>query len=141
MIFNSVRDIQKDLHLLTTEEVEDQGELLNSVIRAKIDNLPEDQRHRVQSEFFGWGPLDKLMKQESVSEILINSPEEIWFEQNGKLCRLDDSFQSATTFKNFVFRIDFGFKTYNPSDTSNKKWFRDYNFANSVLNIGINYPF
>jgi outer membrane protein assembly factor BamA len=41
----------------------------------------------------------------------------------------------------FVFRIDFGFKTYNPSDTSNKKWFRDYNFPNSVLNIGINYPF
>ena len=41
----------------------------------------------------------------------------------------------------FVIRIDLGFKTYNPSDTSNKKWFRDYNFANSVLNIGINYPF
>ena len=41
----------------------------------------------------------------------------------------------------FVLRMDFGFKTYNPSDTSNKKWFRDYNFANSVVNIGINYPF
>lgn len=41
----------------------------------------------------------------------------------------------------FVFRFDFGFKTYVPSDDSNKKWFRDYNFPNSVLNIGINYPF
>ncbi|OYU79828.1 MAG: hypothetical protein CFE23_12455 [Flavobacterium sp. BFFFF1] len=41
----------------------------------------------------------------------------------------------------FVVRIDMGFKTYNPADTSGKKWFRDYNFANSVLNIGINYPF
>ncbi len=41
----------------------------------------------------------------------------------------------------FVLRLDFGFKTFNPSDTSNKKWFRDYNFANSVANIGINYPF
>ncbi|MFN9116362.1 MAG: BamA/TamA family outer membrane protein [Bacteroidota bacterium] len=41
----------------------------------------------------------------------------------------------------FVIRIDFGFKTYNPSETSNQKWFRDYNFANSVANIGINYPF
>lgn len=44
-------------------------------------------------------------------------------------------------FSFFVVRIDFGFKTYNPSDTSNKKWFRDYNFAHSVANIGINYPF
>ena len=41
----------------------------------------------------------------------------------------------------FVVRFDLGFKTYNPSDLSGKKWFRDYNFANSVLNIGINYPF
>ena len=41
----------------------------------------------------------------------------------------------------FVLRLDFGFKTYDPSENSNKKWFRDYNFGNSVANIGINYPF
>ena len=41
----------------------------------------------------------------------------------------------------FVIRFDFGFKTYNPADEMNKRWFRDYNFANSVLNFGINYPF
>lgn len=41
----------------------------------------------------------------------------------------------------FVVRLDCGFKTYIPSDTSGQKWFRDYNFANAVLNIGINYPF
>ena len=41
----------------------------------------------------------------------------------------------------FVVRFDFGFKTYNPADESGKKWFRDYNFGNSVLNFGINYPF
>ncbi|MFA9189763.1 BamA/TamA family outer membrane protein [Flavobacterium sp. FZUC8N2.13] len=41
----------------------------------------------------------------------------------------------------FVVRFDFGFKTYNPADESGKKWMRDYNFANTVLNFGINYPF
>ncbi len=41
----------------------------------------------------------------------------------------------------FVVRFDFGFKTYNPADESGKKWFKDYNFAHSVLNFGINYPF
>ena len=40
----------------------------------------------------------------------------------------------------FVIRLDLGFKTYNPAEIE-KKWFRDYNFGNSVLNIGINYPF
>ena len=41
----------------------------------------------------------------------------------------------------FVIRLDLAFKTYIPSADSTKKWFRDYNFGNSVLNIGINYPF
>jgi hypothetical protein len=41
----------------------------------------------------------------------------------------------------FVIRLDLAFKTYNPSEEIEKRWFRDYNFSNSVLNIGINYPF
>jgi cell division protein FtsL len=44
-------------------------------------------------------------------------------------------------FNFFVVRLDLGFKTYNPAEIGNKKWFRDYNFSNSVVNIGINYPF
>ncbi|NRT16087.1 outer membrane protein assembly factor BamA [Flavobacterium sp. 28A] len=40
-----------------------------------------------------------------------------------------------------VVRFDFGFKTYDPANETEKKWFRDYNFGNSVLNFGINYPF
>ena len=44
-------------------------------------------------------------------------------------------------FDFFVVRIDFGFKTYVPSNDSGKKWFKDYNFNGAVLNIGINYPF
>lgn len=43
-------------------------------------------------------------------------------------------------FNFFVVRLDIGFKTYNPADET-QRWFRDYNFAHSVLNIGINYPF
>ncbi|MFX0557389.1 BamA/TamA family outer membrane protein [Maribacter sp. CXY002] len=44
-------------------------------------------------------------------------------------------------FTYFLFRLDLGFKTYNPAEIQAKRWFRDYNFANSVLQIGINYPF
>ncbi|MNX28759.1 Outer membrane protein assembly factor BamA [compost metagenome] len=41
----------------------------------------------------------------------------------------------------FVIRFDLGFKTYNPANENGKRWFNEYNFANSVLNFGINYPF
>ena len=44
-------------------------------------------------------------------------------------------------FTYFVLRADLGFKTYNPAEEISKRWFRDYNFANSVLQIGFNYPF
>ncbi|RTY80947.1 outer membrane protein assembly factor [Flavobacterium sp. LS1P28] len=41
----------------------------------------------------------------------------------------------------FVIRFDLGFKTYNPAKETRKRWFQEYNFGNSVLNFGINYPF
>ncbi|MDB2606567.1 BamA/TamA family outer membrane protein [Zobellia sp.] len=44
-------------------------------------------------------------------------------------------------FTYFVLRADLGFKTYNPAEEFSKRWFRQYNFGNSVLQIGINYPF
>ncbi|WP_319800274.1 BamA/TamA family outer membrane protein [Flavobacterium sp. N3904] len=41
----------------------------------------------------------------------------------------------------FVVRVDMGFKTYNPANEIGQRWFTQYNFANSVFNFGINYPF
>ena len=41
----------------------------------------------------------------------------------------------------FAVRVDMGFKTYNPALEINERWFTQYNFANSVFNFGINYPF
>lgn len=41
----------------------------------------------------------------------------------------------------FVVRVDIGFKTYNPANEIGERWFNQYNFANSVFNFGINYPF
>lgn len=58
-----------------------------------------------------------------------------------KQIALGSGFGVRYDFTYFVFRLDVGFKTYNPSLESSKRWFRDYNFANSVINIGINYPF
>jgi len=41
----------------------------------------------------------------------------------------------------FVVRFDLGFKTFNPANEMGKRWFYDYDFAHSVFNFGINYPF
>lgn len=44
-------------------------------------------------------------------------------------------------FSFFVFRLDMGFKTYNPSQDKSQKWFKEFNFKEAVMNVGINYPF
>ncbi|WP_422351787.1 BamA/TamA family outer membrane protein [Flagellimonas sp.] len=44
-------------------------------------------------------------------------------------------------FTYFVFRLDVGFKTYNPAQEWSQRWFRNYNLSDAVFNIGINYPF
>ncbi|WP_309609825.1 BamA/TamA family outer membrane protein, partial [Flavobacterium sp.] len=44
-------------------------------------------------------------------------------------------------FKFFLARLDLGFKTYNPAKETNQRWFKDFNWTKSVVNIGINYPF
>lgn len=44
-------------------------------------------------------------------------------------------------FNFFVLRFDAGFKTYDPSLPMEERWFKNYNFANAVYNVGINYPF
>ena len=54
---------------------------------------------------------------------------------------LGSGFGVRYDFSFFVLRFDVGFKTYNPAREVGNRWFKDYNFANAVYNIGINYPF
>lgn len=54
---------------------------------------------------------------------------------------LGSGFGFRYDFNFFVVRLDVGFKTYDPGKPVNDRWFKDYNFAHSVLNVGINYPF
>jgi outer membrane protein assembly factor BamA len=40
-----------------------------------------------------------------------------------------------------LLRLDLGFKTYEPYLSKGNKWFKNYNFAHTVYNFGISYPF
>jgi len=53
---------------------------------------------------------------------------------------IGSGFGTRVDFSFLILRFDVGFKTYEPYLTEGK-WFKNYNFANAVYNIGINYPF
>ena len=77
-----------------------------------------------------WNVLDNVTNEEAVFEGF-KSLQDI---------AVGSGFGLRYDFNFFVVRLDLGFKTYNPADDV-KKWFHNYNFGHSVLNIGINYPF
>ena len=44
-------------------------------------------------------------------------------------------------FDYFIFRLDTGFKTYDPSLTKEDRWFSQMSLKKAVFNVGINFPF
>jgi len=44
-------------------------------------------------------------------------------------------------FKFLILRLDLGFKTYDPTLPVDRRWWTQFSFKDSLLNIGINYPF
>lgn len=59
---------------------------------------PEDEERLladVIDEVIGWGPLDRLMTDSTVTEIMVNGPHDIFVERNGRLERVDARFRDA----------------------------------------------
>lgn len=78
---------------------------ISQIISEEAKDLDCHEQFRLQSEFEGMGPLASLIEDESVTEIIINSLDQIWFERKGQLVRLEDRFASELTFQNFVERV------------------------------------
>ncbi len=71
------------------------------------DNQFKDQnmKVRIQDEFLKNGPLDPLFRNSDVTEIIINGPNSICYEESGEFKILDDHFYSNLTFNNFIQKI------------------------------------
>ncbi|MFP5518573.1 MAG: CpaF family protein [Bdellovibrionia bacterium] len=78
---------------------------IEGVIKELCQNLESNLQIRINHEFFGMGPIQDLIVDAEVTEILINGPQKISYEKFGHLHGLDDGFLSETTFRNFVDRI------------------------------------
>ncbi len=59
----------------------------------------------VYSSIRGLGVLDIIMKDEAVTEVMINGYDSIWIEKNGMLRKLDNSFESNVHLEDTIQRI------------------------------------
>ncbi len=59
----------------------------------------------ILSEIMGFGPLDPLLRDDSITEIMVNSPKQVYIERKGKLVRADITFQNNEHVMRILERI------------------------------------
>ena len=60
---------------------------------------------RVVDEVVGLGPIDALLRDPSISEVMVNAPEEVFFEREGILYLSDVRFRDATHIMRVIERV------------------------------------
>ena len=86
-------------------------EKVEEIVAQKIGNVycPIDQRvsivEQVYSSIRGFGLLDSIIKDDTITEVMINGPENIFIEQNGRLTKLDKQFESQRKFEDVILRF------------------------------------
>lgn len=89
-----------------TEQIRSQT---NQVIQEEGITLPQTLRRQlldsVVSEIVGFGPLEALLKDENVTEVMVNSAHQIYVERKGKLTRAVETFEDDAHVMRIIERI------------------------------------
>lgn len=104
------RYVQDNLALskLSDEELQDQ---IESIVSQKISGLycPIEQKvsiiQQVYSSIRGFGLLDSIISDDTITEVMINGPDNVFIEQNGRLFKLDKHFESQRRLEDIIQRI------------------------------------
>lgn len=96
------------LSKMTDEELESQVEdIVTERIGARYCSI--DQKisiiQQVYSSIRGFGLLDTIITDDTITEVMINGPENIFIEQNGRLFKLDKQFESQRRLEDVIQRI------------------------------------
>lgn len=70
-----------------------------------LQTVDHSIRERILNELNGFGPITSLLSDESVTEILINQFDQIYFERSGRLLRSEDHFFDSTSYKDFIEKL------------------------------------
>lgn len=96
------------LSQMSDEELQEKVE---EIVAQKIGNIycPIDQRvsivEQVYSSIRGFGLLDSIIKDDNITEVMINGPDNIFIEEKGRLIKLDKSFESQRKLEDVIQRI------------------------------------
>jgi len=94
----SESDLRSEISAITGEKLAEMGLALNKEDRA---NLIQELMHEVT----GLGPLEPLLKDDTVNDILVNGPQQIFIERDGKLEMSDITFKDERHLLRIIDKI------------------------------------
>lgn len=90
--------VRKQIAELTRTLMEEQNVRLNSQERDQVI-------HQIQDEVLGLGPIEPLLSDPSISDILVNTWRQVYVERHGKLEKTDIQFQNDAHVKRVIDKI------------------------------------
>ena len=91
-------ELRQEINAITSESLEEMGIVLN---RDERTTLAQD----LFFEVTGLGPLETLLKDETVNDILVNGPQQIFVERSGKLELTDITFKDEKHLLRIIDKI------------------------------------
>ncbi|QDV22139.1 CpaF family protein [Aureliella helgolandensis] len=90
--------LRREIRLVVEHLCDQENTLLN---RSERDRIVDE----VLDETFGLGPLELLLKDSSISDIMINGPKAVFVERRGRLEKTDVEFRDNTHLMQIIDRI------------------------------------
>ncbi len=114
-ILNEVRESIRKKILENINLTKTTDEMLEEQVRREVDRYFEGRYVSIGEKAFlidqifssirGFGLLDTIINDDSVTEVMINGPKEIFIEKSGKLTALEEHFESEEKLQDIIQRI------------------------------------
>ena len=105
-----IAELDPQMDVTNTDEVRQTIEGMYDQILAQEGHiLSRQERQRlfeqIVAEILGYGPIEPLLRDDGITEIMVNGPDKIFIERKGKLERVDVSFESEEHLTRIIDRI------------------------------------
>ena len=112
-------EVKRQIHTAIIDEMNKSGKTITDrdamykTVDDKVNDdeflIPRIDREKVANELFndimGYGPIEVLVQDSSISEIMVNGPDKIYIEDKGKLKLTDLKFRDEEHLMNIINRI------------------------------------